>query len=140
MNNLLDFAQQHWILISCWFILFLGILGIEWWNNRKSAPEISCQQLVEQMNDNTARVIDIRTAQQFKKSHILNAQNIAWMQQDELAFQSLKGQTFILVCQDGRQSNQLAQKLKAQGFEHIEILAGGIQAWQQDNLPLVKGK
>jgi rhodanese-related sulfurtransferase len=34
----------------------------------------------------------------------------------------------------------LAEKLKTQGFENIEILAGGIQSWQQDDLPLVKGK
>lgn len=139
MNNLLEFAQHHWILIVCWLVLFMAILGIEWWNNRQSAREISCQQLVDNIN-NSAKVIDIRTAQQFKKSHILNTQNIAWMQQDELAFQSLKNHSFILICQDGRQSSQLAKKLKAQGFEQIEILAGGIQAWQQDDLPLVKGK
>ena len=140
MNDFLDFAIQHWVLMGCWFGLMAAIVGLEWWNNRKRAPEISCATLVNQLNDKMAKVIDIRPAQQYKKSHILNTQNIAWLQQDELAFQALKNDNLILICQDGRQSVQLAEKLKAQGFEKIEILAGGIQSWQQDDLPLVKGK
>ena len=33
-----------------------------------------------------------------------------------------------------------AKRLKKAGFEHVHWLDGGIQAWQQADLPLVRGR
>ena len=41
---------------------------------------------------------------------------------------------------DKNLTKKVFEKLKKQGFTQVQVLAGGISAWQQNNLPLVKGK
>ena len=52
----------------------------------------------------------------------------------------MQTERFVLICQQAQTASQLAEKLKKQGFTQVQVLAGGISAWQQNNLPLVKGK
>ena len=140
MNEILNFAQQHLLLIVGWFVLLFAIIGMELVNNRSKAPQISAQQLVELINNESVKAIDIRNSQNFRQSHILNTKNIPWLNQEETVFQALKNDAIVLICQQGITANQLADKLKKQGFNQIKVLNGGIQAWQQASLPLVKGK
>ncbi|HFL3390151.1 TPA: rhodanese-like domain-containing protein, partial [Legionella pneumophila] len=50
-----------------------------------------------------------------------------------------KDKPIILVCARGLQSPTLAMKIRNQGYQPL-VLSGGIQAWQNADLPLVKGK
>lgn len=140
MNEILNFAQQHLLLIVSWIVLFLAIVVTELLNKRLKAPQVSPQQLVELMNQENVKLIDIRNSQNFRKTHILNSKNIPWLNQDDSVFQSVKNESMVLICQQGQSANQLADKLKKQGFQQIKVLSGGLSAWQQANLPLVKGK
>jgi rhodanese-related sulfurtransferase len=45
-----------------------------------------------------------------------------------------------LVCRTGTGSAEAARKLAKAGFKQVHWLDGGIAAWQQAQLPLVKGK
>lgn len=140
MNDIISFAQQHLTLLISWVFLLLAILITEMLNKRHKAPQMSSQKLVEQMNNQAIKIIDIRNAQNFHKSHILNSRNIPWLSQDTSAFKSLENEAFVLVCQQGQTASQLADKLKKEGFTNVQVLSGGLSAWQQNNLPLVKGK
>ena len=140
MNDILSFAQQHSPTVIIWFVLIIAIIMTELWNKKQKAPTIESQKLVEQMNDANTKVIDIRNHQQFRQGHILNSKNIPWLNQDETVFKALQNEPFVLVCQQGQTASQLADKLKKQGFLQVCVLAGGLNAWQQNNLPLVKGK
>ena len=53
--------------------------------------------------------------------------------------EKFKSQPLILVCPRGLQSSALANQLKKQGYL-VHVLAGGIEAWQNAELPLNKGK
>jgi rhodanese-related sulfurtransferase len=44
------------------------------------------------------------------------------------------------VCRSGNASGDAASKLKKAGFEQVNVLDGGINAWQAAGLPLVKGR
>jgi len=48
--------------------------------------------------------------------------------------------TTRLVCRSGSTSASAAKQLKKAGFEKVYWLDGGIPAWQQAELPLVKGR
>jgi hypothetical protein len=140
MNDILSFAQQHLLLIGAWSLLLVAIILTEMINKRQKAPQVSPQQLVDKMNNQTIKVIDIRNSQNFRKSHILNSRNIPWLSQDTSAFKPLENEAVVLVCQQGQTASQLADKLKKQGFNNVQVLSGGLNTWQQNNLPLVKGK
>ena len=46
----------------------------------------------------------------------------------------------VAVCRSGQASSAAAARLKKAGFERVYWLDGGIAAWQQADLPLVKGR
>ena len=140
MNDLISFAQQHLTMVVAWCALLLVIIVTEWLNKQQKAPQVSPQSLVEQMNNQSVKVIDIRNNQTFRQGHILNSKNIPWQNQDEKVYKTLQNEPFVLICQQAQTALQLAEKLKKQGFTQVQVLAGGISAWQQNNLPLVKGK
>lgn len=140
MNDIIEFAQQHMVMLLVWIVLLIALLGMEIWNRKKRPQQVSPQTLIEMMNSQDVKVVDIRTSQNFKQGHILHSKNIPWLGQDELAFKAFQNETLILVCQQGHQTARLAEKLQNQNFSKIMVLEGGIGGWQNDNLPLVKGK
>lgn len=139
-TDIIEFLQGHMLLASIWLVLFIAIIGFEFWNKRQQPQTLSPQALVDLMNQSSVKVIDIRTAQLFKKGHILNSKNIPWLSQDEQPFKSYQNDNIVLVCQQGIQANNLAQKLKQNGFNQVTVLSGGLQEWQSTQLPIVKGK
>lgn len=46
----------------------------------------------------------------------------------------LEGRSFVLVCAEGAQSAQAAAALNAAGFERVQVLQGGMQAWHAAGL------
>ena len=46
----------------------------------------------------------------------------------------------VLVCKAGDSATAAAKRLRKAGFKNVNMLEGGIQAWQAADLPLVKGR
>jgi Rhodanese-related sulfurtransferase len=46
----------------------------------------------------------------------------------------------VLVCKTGMTATGAAKRLVKAGFEKVYVLDGGIEAWRQAGLPLVKGR
>ena len=140
MNEFITFAQNHLFMLSVWIVLLTAVVIVEILNKKKRPLQLSSQALVEIINADQAKIIDIRTAQNFRQGHILHSKNIPWLGQDENAFTPFQKEAVVLICQQGQQASKLADKLQSQGFEQIKVLEGGITTWMNDNLPLVKGK
>jgi rhodanese-related sulfurtransferase len=140
MNDMIQFLQGHILQASAWLAILIAIIGVELWNKRQQPKQISPQELVNLINENSVKVFDIRSAQLFKQGHILNSKNMPWLTQDEQMFKAHQNDNLVLVCQQGLQANNLAQKLKQNGFSQVCVLSGGLQAWQNAQLPIVKGK
>ena len=87
-------------------------------------------------------MVDLRAIADYQKGHIAGAKNVLMSQFDPESKQlaSAKALPIVLVCQNGVTVDGAAKRLKKAGFERIHVLEGGITAWQQAELPLVKGK
>ena len=46
----------------------------------------------------------------------------------------------VLVCKSGETASGAAKRLRKAGFANVNVLEGGVQAWQGADLPLVKGR
>ncbi len=87
-----------------------------------------------------ALVLDVRSREEFAKGHVVHARNIP---ADEVAARvgelaKHKEKPVVAVCQNGQRAPRIAGELKKHGFVQIYALSGGILAWREANLPLVK--
>ena len=98
--------------------------------------------LTSLVNRDNALVVDLRPIGDFEKGHIPGSKNVQMSQFDPEARQlaAAKSLPVVLVCKAGQASGGAARRLRKAGFERVYVLDGGIGAWQQDGLPLAKGR
>lgn len=87
-----------------------------------------------------ASVLDLRPATEFAAGHVRGAVNVAPTALAEWAGKQRKPkQRAVLLIAAPRQSVfGLARQLRAQGFEPVHVLKGGMRGWAEAQLPLVK--
>jgi rhodanese-related sulfurtransferase len=49
-----------------------------------------------------------------------------------------KAHPVLLVCQNGLQSNKASRIIREAGYNEVHVLQGGLNAWQQAGMPVVK--
>ena len=94
------------------------------------------------VNRDNALVVDLRPIGDFEKGHIPGSKNVQMSQFDpehkQLA--AARALPVVLVCKAGQASGGAARRLRKAGFERVYVLDGGIGAWQQDGLPMARGR
>ena len=141
MEKLPEFIANHLFLVS----LFVAISSLLFWNiffSAMGASQIVPAEVTRLINHEDAELLDIRSAKDFEKGHIINAFNIdmATLGDREKELDKYKDKTIVICCAQGPESIRVARSLKMKGFEKLYSLKGGISAWQNANLPLTKGK
>ena len=139
MEHLSQFIMNHWLL----WLAFIAILALtfiyELITQKKKAKALSPQSAVAMINNENAVVIDLRDKESFKNGHIIDSINVSAEDFDQPKMNKYKNKNIILACARGLQSPAVAAKIRTQGFQPL-VLGGGIAAWQNAELPLVKGK
>lgn len=138
MEQLFEFAANHWLLSSAWVILLILLLVSY---SKSSSKMLGVQQATLLINRENATVIDVRAKADFNKGHILGSVNIPTSKIEEGAKGLPKDKTtpLLLVCQTGVTTAGVAQKLQQMGYENLYRLQGGIGSWSSESLPLEKG-
>lgn len=138
MPQLIAFLLDHWFLSVSLVAVVFAILGNEWIIRKFSATKLTSSEVVRLMNDDMAKLFDVRTKQAYDTGHIAGSK---WLNPENLSpekFSLSNGQTAVVLCQDGVQSRQIANRMKQQGMQQIASLDGGLNGWTQQQLPLVK--
>ena len=104
------------------------------------AANISATEAVVLLNRNKALILDVRDATEYAAGHILGAKNIPVA---ELAgrikeLEKFKDKPILVHCQKGGRAKTACGLLKAQQFTQLNNLTGGLDAWVEAKLPLVK--
>lgn len=85
------------------------------------------------------RLIDVREADEWALVHLPEAELIPLSQFQQQATQSLSpDETIILYCHHGMRSARAQAFLKAQGYDKVINLTGGIDAWATQVEPGMK--
>lgn len=140
MEQFVEFIFNH---IGLWiaFIVILSLVFInEWLGQKSKAKELSTSEAVKLMNDEDAKVFDLRELEAYKAGHIMNAIHVDQNELEKDSLKKHKQHPIILVCNRGLQSQSAATKLRAQEFEKVYVMAGGMSSWMSADLPIVKGK
>ena len=134
----MKFIIDNWMLIS---VAFASGAMLLWPVVRGAASSgLSAAGAVQLINRERAVVIDVSEADEFATGHVGGAKNVPVGQLEQRLPQVVKNKTvpLILVCPSGaraRRALDVAQKL---GYEKAQVLAGGLKAWKDANLPLEK--
>jgi rhodanese-related sulfurtransferase len=140
--DLLAFAGRNPMLSLALAGLTVAIIGNEVMQLFRGFKALRPAELTALVNRENALVVDLRPSAEFDKGHIPGSKNVQMSQFDpenkQLA--PAKSLPVVLVCKAGQTAGDAAKRLRKAGFEHVHILDGGIGAWQQADLPLVKGR
>ena len=103
-------------------------------------PSVSTLEATQLINRSDALVVDLRSAEDYAKGHILGAKSIplADLERRTGELEKLKAKPLILHCADGNRTGGGVALLRAKGFDKAHNLAGGYAAWLQAGLPVEK--
>lgn len=141
MDQLIEFVSNHAILSGVWVVLVIWL--VFGFINSQFSPvkEISTHDATLLMNKQDAVVLDIRSANEYKKGHILGAKQVATEQVNKGDFKNLenhKGKPIIVVCAMGMSAKPVATRLLKAGFDQVSVLRGGMNTWLGAGLPTSK--
>ncbi|MDI1257741.1 rhodanese-like domain-containing protein [Aquabacterium sp.] len=134
----MSYLLENWY----WLVAALASGGLLLWPQIKGGANggLTPANAVHLINREKAQVIDVCDAAEFAAGHVVGAKNIPL---DTLAdkVKGLPGNKttpLVVVCATGARSTKAVAQLKTMGYEKAQVLAGGLKAWREANLPVEK--
>jgi len=139
MDRFIEYTTRHPFLVAAAVLLAVLVAVIELRQRGRGASSIGPTDAVRLVNQGGI-VLDVREADKFAEGHIIEARNIpsARLATDAEALKKWRDKPVIVCCDTGATSAGAARTPRGLGFSQVVNLRGGLAAWQQDNLPLVK--
>jgi len=142
LHRLPEFVGNHTMLVLLFFAVLVAWVGSEVSRLFRGYREITPGALTQMINRESPLVVDLSSSQDFEKGHIPGARHVPLSQFDpenkDLA--KVKELPVAVYCKNGTTSAQAASRLVKAGFQRVFWLGGGLAAWQQADLPLVRGR
>ncbi|MCH5238646.1 MAG: MBL fold metallo-hydrolase [Muribaculaceae bacterium] len=104
--------------------------------------QVGCQEFAKEIQTETPLVLlDVRSPEEYASGHIPDAININFFDEDfveQVEKRVPKEDKLALYCRSGVRSAKAHAALKGKDYNIID-LAGGITAWEKDELPITTG-
>lgn len=132
----MKFIIENWGLIA----IALASGGLLLWpvlQSRAAGPALDTLSATRLIN-NGAVVLDVRANTEFSSGHLPNARNIPEADLDKRLGELPASKPVLVVCATGQRSGKAAGVLRKAGRDQIFSLSGGLGAWRQAGLPVVR--
>jgi rhodanese-related sulfurtransferase len=130
--------------IDNWFLFVTAIVsgGLLLWpmfSRAAGGAKVSAAQAVQLINREKAVLIDVSEPAEYAAGHAAGAKSVPL---GRLAASTdlpkNKALPVVILCATGMRAVRAAGILKKLGFENPRVLAGGLSAWREANLPVDK--
>jgi rhodanese-related sulfurtransferase len=140
MDRLADYFIKHPFLAGGLLLMAVVVAGYEMRQRGVGGSALAPNDAIRLMNAG-ATLVDLRSPNQFKDGHIAGARNLPGdrIASDPASFEKLGAKTAILYCDDGATTGAAVRTLARAGIKNVLSLRGGLAAWKQENLPVVRG-
>ena len=133
--NIYEYISNNLLISAGLMISFLLLIFNELKIKKQHIAPVDPFKAVQMMNIG-ANVFDLRSADVFKKGHIVNSKNMT-KEQVSSKKNSMNNKTTIIVCDTGESSSKLVNEIRSSGIENVYGIRGGINSWSEANMPLV---
>jgi rhodanese-related sulfurtransferase len=134
----LNFLIENWFLIVA-ALVSGGMLLYPMLVSGAQGGGVSPADAVQLINREKGVLIDVSEPEEFAKGHAVGARNIPFGQiEGHKQLPSNKALPLVLVCPTGARAGRAAGMLRKLGYEKAQVLAGGLKAWREANLPVEK--
>lgn len=135
-NNNFIFA-----VITCLVVLSSGFVISESFAreifNNVSVSEAK-YMMSEQNNNKVDLVLDVRTGEEYARSHIKDAVLIPLMILTEKMYEIERGQSILVYCHNGNRSKTACELLTSKGHKYVFNMLGGIESWVKKGFEVVE--
>ncbi|RKW46635.1 MAG: rhodanese-like domain-containing protein [Lautropia sp.] len=132
----MNFISQNVFLI----LIAAAAGGLLLWDaiRGRGGNAIGTLEATQLINQKGAQVADLRADKAFRAGHLPASKNVLPDRVQTWVASVETGKPILLVCDNGLASQKAAAALKAAGRPDVYSLKGGIDAWVQAGIPLVK--
>lgn len=135
----MSFFIENWYL----FVLAAVSGGMLLWptiTGAQSGTGVSVNDAVNLINRDKAVVIDVCEPAEFAAGHVSGARNIplGTLAAGAKGLPTNKAQPVVVVCAKGMRAAKAATVLRGLGHDNTHVLAGGLAAWREANMPIEK--
>lgn len=136
----MQFALNNWYL----FLGILIVLGMLVYapltQLMHGVRHVNNSEAIRLLNQEKGVLVDVREAQEYSSGHALNAISVplSGLASNLQTLEKYKARPVIVCCRTSQRSARAAVALRKHGFSNVQVLAGGMVAWQGENLPTVK--
>ncbi|WP_017463068.1 rhodanese-like domain-containing protein [Dyella ginsengisoli] len=142
LHKLPTFLGNHLALSALFVLLLLALIVTQLMTLLRKFKELTPAGLTLLMNRENPLLVDISPRDSFEKGHIPGAKHVLMSQFDPESKDLAKAKELpvVVICRSGQTAQGAAQRLVKAGFQKVFYLGGGMGAWTQAQLPVVKGK
>lgn len=140
MDQYIEFIGNNPILFVLLGVVVALIGWTEWRRFTRPHKEVSPAEMVRLINREDALVLDVREDSELRSGRISGARHVplSVLKQRVGELGKFRDRTIVITCATGVRSAQASDILRWHEFQKLYSLKGGIAAWQNASLPLVK--
>lgn len=140
MQQIIEFAANHALLSGAFVAALLLLLWTEVSRKAQGFRSLSPAEAVAFMNQGDTAVIDISSAADFEKGHIIGARNLpaSRLKEPDKEVRKMLDKPILLVCKNGQTVQPVAAGLVKLGAADVAILKGGMSQWASDQYPVTR--
>lgn len=137
---MIQFVIHNWYLFVALVVVLVLLVMPNVMQLMYGIRSLAPTQAVILANRESGVFVDVAEAKEYQAGHIPNALNVplALIGQGVPQLDKHKEHPVIVVGRVGNQALKAATALHKRGFKSVHVLAGGMPAWEKENLPLAR--
>jgi rhodanese-related sulfurtransferase len=141
-DQVIEFTGNNPLLMLAFAAVLGLILFIEYRNFFKNFTTVGPVAAISLINNDNTVLLDVRENNEIDSGMINDAIHIPLSTLDKRLpeLDKYKNDTVLVYCRSGNRSGSVCRMLTGKGFGKVFNLVGGIMAWQDAHLPVIKNK
>ena len=135
---MIQFVIHNWYLFLALVVVLALLVAPNVMQLMHGIASLAPSQCVLLVNRESGVFVDVSEPSEFKTGHITNAINVpmSMISQATPQLDKHKLRPVIVVARVSNRALKAATALRKRGFASVHLLAGGLAAWEKENLPL----